>query len=136
MDTLAELDDKLNKHASRVKEIGDEVRSLVESESTESKARLDELAREQKRITQEVAPLIEDKEKADLRESVQSTQRQLESLMAQTRTAAKAVGSGGSFRADSDPHYKAGSFLGAIVGLADRDPVVDGVVVDHRRRRR
>ena len=58
MDDLKELDAKLDAHASRVKEIGDEVRSIVESESTESKARFDELQAEQKRITEEVAPLL------------------------------------------------------------------------------
>ena len=55
MDDLKELEDQLASHASRVKEIGDEIRTLVESESTEAKARLDELQTEQKRITEAVA---------------------------------------------------------------------------------
>ncbi len=115
MSELTELDDKLDKHASRVKEIGDEVRTLVESESAESKARLDEVKTEQKRITDEVGPLLVAKEQAELKANVADNQRKLEAIMASTRTAAKAVGAGRS--PDRDPEYKAGSFLNAVASL-------------------
>lgn len=120
MSDLKELDDKLNAHASRVKEIGDEIRSLVESESTESKARLDELSTEQKHIREEVAPLLASKEKAEQAASIAATQSQLEALMAQTRTASKAgaIGAGRS----NDPAVKAGAFLLSIADLKGNDP--------------
>lgn len=120
MSDLSELDDKLEKHASRVKEIGDEIRSVVEQNDTESKARLDELATEQKRITSEVAPLLSEKKDAELRQSVADTQKQLEALMAGTRTSAKAIGSG--FRPDKDAGYVAGSFLNAVASLNPTSP--------------
>ena len=122
MDDLKELDDKLEKHASRVKEIGDEVRSLVESDSTETKARLDELSTEQKRITDEVAPLLAAKEKAERDAAIKHTQSQLESLMASTRTASKGHLIGAGRASLSDPAYKAGAFLGAIVDMHSGDP--------------
>lgn len=121
-DDLKELDGKLEAHASRVKEIGDEVRTLVESESAESKARLDELSTEQKRITDDVAPLLAAKEKAEQNAAIAHTQSQLESLMASTRTASKAGAIGAGRRMDSDPQYKAGAFLGAISDLRSGDP--------------
>lgn len=120
MSDLSELDDKLEKHASRVKEIGDEIRSVVESNDTESKARLDQLATEQKRITDEVAPLLADKEKAEMSASVNATQRQLEALMSSTRTAAKSIGSASRFEKDSA--YVAGSFLRSVAALNPSTP--------------
>lgn len=121
-DDLKELDDKLEAHASRVKEIGEEIKANLESESTEAKGRLDDLTKEQKRITEEVAPLLADKERAEQKAAIEQTQRQLESLMANTRTASKAeaIGAGRS----ADPAVKAGAFIGAIAGMNNRDPEV------------
>ena len=121
MDDLKELDDKLDKHASRVKEIGDEIRSMVETESTESKARLDELKAEQTKMLEDVRPLLADKQKAEQAAAIASNQRDLESLMSQARTASKAVGAG---HVDRDPDYKAGSFLTAIADLRTGDPAL------------
>ena len=122
MDDLKELDAKLDAHASRVKEIGDEVRSIVESESTESKARFDELQAEQKRITEEVAPLLAAKEKAEQNAAIAKTQGQLEALMSQTRTYSKAGAIGAGRGPDSDPAFRAGAFLQALVNINPTAP--------------
>ena len=120
MDDLKELEDQLAKHANRVKEIGDEIKTLVESNDTESKARLDELQKEQHTLTEAVAPLLADKERAEQKAAVEQTQRQLESLMSSTRTASKGslIGAGRS----PDPQVRAGAFLGSLVALKSGDP--------------
>ena len=122
MSDLKEIEDKLGSHAARVKELGEEIKTLVESESAESKARLSEVTAEQKRIADAVGPLLADKEKAEQADAIRSTQAQLESLMASTRTASKAgaIGSGRNYMADSQ--YKAGSFLASIADLKSGDP--------------
>jgi len=120
MDDLKEINEALDKHAARVREIGDEIRTEVESESTESKARLDELKTEQEKITAEVAPLLAEKEKAEAKASVEKTQRQLEALLAATRSPSKASAAMGQW--SNDPSYQAGSFLSAIVDLRSGDP--------------
>lgn len=120
MDDLKEINEALDKHATRVREIGDEIRTEVETESAEGKARLDELSAEQKRITEEVAPLLAEKEKAEAKASVENTQKQLEALLAATRSPSKASAAMGQW--SNDPTYKAGQFLGAIVDLRTGDP--------------
>ncbi len=123
MDDLKELDDKLDKHASRVREIGDEIRSMVETESTESKARLDELKAEQTKMLEDVRPLLADKQKAEQAAAIASNQRDLESLMASARAASKGSLIGGG-RSSTDSGYRAGSFLNAIADLRTGDPAL------------
>lgn len=113
---LARVDTELGSLGARVREIGDEIKSLVEQNSAESKARLEELRTEQSRITEAVEPLLKDREMAELREQTAATQSKLESLMGATRSASKAsIVNGGHY--STDPSYRAGQFLGAIVGL-------------------
>lgn len=120
MSDLNEIETKLGEHAARVKALGEEIATQVESESAEAKARLAEVLTEQKRITDAVGPLLADKERAEQAAAVRDTQSQLEALMASTRTASKAgaIGSGRS----TDPTYQAGSFLNSIVAMKSGDP--------------
>lgn len=124
MDDLKEINEALDKHASRVKEIGEEIRTQVETESAEGKARLDELSAEQKRITDEVAPLLADKEKAEAKAQAETTQKQLEALFREVRSPSKASAAMGQWSAS--PTYEAGQFLSAIVDLRSGDPEAFG----------
>lgn len=119
---LPELDTKLGELGKRVNEIGEEIRSLVEKDTADSKARIDELHTEQNRIREEVEPLVKEREEAALKASVADTQKSLEALLASSRAPSKATAFGTS-RAESG-EYVAGQFIGALVDLADRDPEV------------
>lgn len=124
MDDLKEINEALEQHAARVKEIGDEIRSTVETETTEAKARLDELKIEQTRISDEVAPLLADKERAESKATAEKTQAQLEALFREVRSPSKAGAALTGWSAD--PTYQAGSFLSAIVDLRSGDPEAFG----------
>jgi HK97 family phage major capsid protein len=118
-----ELEAKLAAFATRVKAIGDELKTLVESTDVAAKARHDELAAEQSKIAAEVAPLLLEKEKAETREAIKATQSQLEGLMSGLRTASKAGFIGAGFNPSESSHeYKAGSFISAIEGMRTNDP--------------
>lgn len=121
--TLEQIDEALAKHAHRVKEIGDEIRTLVEKGDAESKARLDEMNVEQKRITDEVRPLLEEKERAETKAALEAQQSQLNELFDGVRAASKATLLGQMGRNPSREH-QAGAFIGALMGLHDRDPEV------------
>lgn len=118
---LTKIEEELGKLGHRVKEIGDEIKSLVESESAESKARISELQDEQKKLLEDVTPLIEAKEKAELAATVKQNQSTLESLLSQVRTSSKADLIGKRI-VDASPDYQAGAFVGAMLGLQSRDP--------------
>lgn len=116
--TTEQLDETLGKHAHRVKEIGDEIKSLVERNDAESKARLDELQAEQKTLIEAVTPLIEAKEKAELDARVSDTQNTLEALLSQVHAGSKAK-LVGSRLANASPDYQAGAFISALSTFGD-----------------
>ena len=121
--TIEELEGKLGEHASRVKEIGEEIRSLVGKADADSEARYTELQTEQKRITEDVAPLLAEKKAAEQEAAVKATQDQLEGLLSQIRTSSKAGAVGGappSFLRDRQ--YVAGTFLRSLVDMRSGDP--------------
>lgn len=119
MSDLEQIEKTLGELGHRVKEIGDEIRTLVESESAESKARLDELRGEQKKIQDAVEPLLAEKEQAELKASVNDTQTKLEALLSQTRAASKAGQIGNRSFSSLPADYQAGSFLEAVATLGN-----------------
>ena len=124
MADLVEIEDQLGQLGHRVREIGDEIKTLVEDQSTEGKARYDELTAEQTKIMEQVAPLLADKEKAEAAALAKSNQTKLEALLAASRSQSKAglIGAGAGASAFADPTYAAGAFIGALTDLRSGDP--------------
>lgn len=122
MPNLEEIEDQLGQLGHRVREIGDEIKTLVEDSSAEAKARLDELKTEQTAISERVAPLLAEKEQAELQATVNSTQSKLEALLAASRSHSKAGLIGAGHGAYADPTYQAGAFLGAMLEMRSGDP--------------
>lgn len=123
MDDLKEINDALEQHGARVKEIGEEIKDKVDQSTTEGKARIDELNTEVAGIKTEVDGLLADKEAAEKKAVIEDTASKLEALTHQVRTSSKALALGGKW--DPDPQYQAGSFIGGIadirLGLRDGD---------------
>jgi HK97 family phage major capsid protein len=118
---LNEIEEQLGTLGSRVRDIGDEIKTLVEDQSTEAKARYDELNAEQTKIAEQVAPLLAEKEKLQQQASVTAMQSKLEQLLSAARSQSKAglIGAGHSL---ADDTYRAGAFIGALVDLRSGDP--------------
>jgi HK97 family phage major capsid protein len=126
MADLNEIEAQLGTLGTRVREIGDEIKTLVEDQSTEGKARYDELTAEQTKIMEQVAPLLADKEKAEAAVLAKSNQNKLEALLSASRSASKAGLIGAGVSAYNDPEYTAGAFIGAIADLRSGDPELFG----------
>ena len=119
MSDLEEITTKLEEHAAKVRDLGDEIKTLVEKNDADSKARLDEVQAQSQKITDEVAPLLAEKERLEQTAAVKATQDKLEALMSQVRTPSKAGAVFGNFK---DREYVAGSFLRAIYDMDPSNP--------------
>lgn len=121
MSDLNEINEKLEAHASRVKEIGDEIKVLVEGNTSEGKARLDDLNAQITKIGEDVAPLLAAREVAEQNAAIEANHAALKGLMENIRSGSKAGMLGGGF-APSSPEYVAGTFIGGIADMRSGDP--------------
>ena len=124
-----ELDAKLEEHGHRVKEIGEEIKSLVDKTDAESKARIEELNAQTEKIGEDVKPLLEAKADADAKARLEQTTSRLADLEAQfsglrASSKAKLLGSP-TFGSRA---YQAGAFISAVRTIGDPRAMPDARV--------
>lgn len=116
MSDLAQLEETLGRLGKRVNEIGEEIKTLVETDNADAKARLSELKTEQEKLLADVTPLLKEKEDAEMKAQIGQTQSSLEALLSQVRSGSKADLIGNRVLTAS-PDYQAGAFIGALVTM-------------------
>lgn len=120
-----ELDATLEQHGKRVKDIADEIRTLVGSESAEAKARIEELNTQTNKLMEDVKPLLEQKAEADSKARLDETTNrlgELEQMFSGLRASSKARVIGNPSLA-AHRAYVPGAFISAIRGM---DPTAKG----------